>query len=261
MKKINELQTLNDLAIALQIPLKILTYILYHKRPDNLYHTFTIPKKSGGIRTIHAPDDKLKYVQKKLATKLAIHQHNIQPLTQSTVAHGFIKDRDIFSNAENHKNKRIIINVDIENFFGSFHFGRVKGYFHKNKNFNLPEKLAIAIANLTCYQGKLPQGAPTSPVITNLICNILDMRILSLTKKYRLYYTRYVDDLTFSTNDKHTITNVSTFLLELDKIINNFGLKINDSKTRISYPNSRQEVTGITVNEKLNANRRFRSEE
>ena len=85
----------------------------------------------------------------------------------------------------------------------------------KNKNFELPVEIATMLAQLTCYQGKLPQGAPTSPVMTNLICNILDMRLLNIAKKYRVVYTRYADDLTFSTNDKKFVENQERFIKQI----------------------------------------------
>ena len=108
---------------------------------------------------------------------------------------------------------------------------------------------------MTCYQGKLPQGAPTSPIITNLICNIFDVRISKLAKKYRLDYTRYVDDLTFSTNNKEFLNIKNIFFEELEKEIINAGFNINKRKTRVQYRVSRQEVTGIVVNKKLHVSR------
>lgn len=113
------------------------------------------------------------------------------------------KGKSFITNAQIHRNKRFVINVDLENFFDSFHFGRVRGYFMKNKNYQCSEEVATTIAQIACYEGKLPQGAPSSPIITNMICNIFDMRLLRLAKKYKLDYTRYADDLSFSTNDKN----------------------------------------------------------
>lgn len=257
--KFNKLNNREDLASLMEIPLQKLTYILYAKEIDDSYTTFTIPKKSGGNRLIHSPDEVLKNIQRTLAAKLLNHHHQIyaNQYHKRQISHGFEKQKSIITNAKNHLNKDIIINIDIDHFFESFHFGRVKGFFQKNKDFKSPKNIAIMLAQLTCYNGSLPQGAPTSPIIANLICNILDMRIISLVKKYKLYYTRYADDLTFSTNDHKMYYKTSTFLLELKEVINEFGLKLNDSKTRISYKNSKQEVTGITVNDKLNVSKSF----
>lgn len=117
--------------------------------------------------------------------------------------------------------------------------------------------MATIFAQLTCYQGKLPQGSPASPVITNLICNILDMRLIKTAKKYRLDYTRYADDLTFSTNDKRFMGKFEKFILEIKKEIESFGFEINDKKTRLVFCDSRQEVTGLIVNEKIGVNRNY----
>ena len=115
------------------------------------------------------------------------------------------KNKSIYTNAAIHRNKRFVLNMDLQNFFDSFHFGRVRGFFIKNRNFNCTNEIATMIAQIVCYKGKLPQGAPSSPVITNLICGSLDYRISKLSKKYKLDYTRYADDITFSTNNRHFI--------------------------------------------------------
>ncbi|MHB9342175.1 reverse transcriptase domain-containing protein, partial [Fusobacterium polymorphum] len=91
------------------------------------------------------------------------------------ISHGFVKERNIITNAKIHKNKKIVLNLDLKDFFDSFHFGRIKGFFEKNKDFKFSPELATLIAQLACYNGKLPQGAPSSPLITNLICHIFDI--------------------------------------------------------------------------------------
>lgn len=110
---------------------------------------------------------------------------------------------------------------------------------------------------MTCYEGKLPQGAPTSPFISNLIFNIVDMHIIKLAKRYKLDYTRYADDMTFSTNNKRFIKDYKEFIKKITKILEKNGFAINEKKTRLEYFSLRQEVTGITVNDKLNASRNF----
>ncbi|EDE2201483.1 RNA-directed DNA polymerase, partial [Listeria monocytogenes] len=200
MKTLKNIEDRKDLADYLNIPIKRLTYILYIKRTENLYYSFEIPKKSGGVRNIDAPKSELKALQKKLATSLTKYQEILQKSKRKApnISHGFEKGKSIISNAKIHRNKKIVYNLDLENFFESFHFGRVRGFFEKNKDFELSTEVATIIAQLSCFNGALPQGAPSSPIITNFICRIMDMRILKLAKNYKLDYTRYADDLTFS---------------------------------------------------------------
>lgn len=244
------------LAAFLGIEYRELTYILYSKRVENLYQSFEIPKKNGEIRCINAPQEPLKHVQRLLAKRLMeVQEKNY--LKSNTIVHGFTQKRGIISNAKGHRNKRFVLNIDLEDFFDSFHFGRVKGYFQKNKFFILPADVAACIANIACYNGKLPQGAPSSPVITNLICAILDRRLAGIAKKYRLTYTRYADDLTFSTNSRLFLEEKDKLLSEVYAVIEKSGFKVNHNKTRISYRDSRQEVTGLVVNNKIGIKREF----
>ena len=255
----NEIKTRNDLAIFLDIPLKKLTYILYVKKPSNYYNSFTINKKNGEARTINAPTGDLKQIQIKFAQSLYEFKKSIneQSKIKTNISHGFEKNKNILTNAKNHVNKKFIINIDLEDFFDSFHFGRVRGYFEKNKHINLPVEVATIIAQLTCYEGKLAQGAPTSPIITNMICEILDQRLIHLAKEFKLYYTRYADDLTFSTNDKMILDKYDLFLNRIKSEIIKFGLSINNKKTRLTYNSSRQEVTGLIVNKKINIEKEY----
>lgn len=259
MQMFNTIGSRNELADFLDIPRSKLTHVLYVVKVDNYYATFEIPKKSGGFRTIKAPAGDLKEIQRRLAEALANHQHQYQEVQgiQSRISHAFEKEKNIITNAQIHRNKRFVVNFDLEDFFDSFHFGRVCGYFEKNRNFQLPKEVATVIAQLTCYQGALPQGAPSSPVITNLICEILDIRLLGLAKKYRLDYTRYADDLTFSTNDKVILSKWDDFYNEFLDVLSRSGFRINEKKTRVQYSNSRQTVTGLVVNKKLSVDHRY----
>ena len=177
MQNFNGIKTRNQLADYLGIPRWKLTHVLYVKKVDNMYTSFQIPEKNGSARIINAPNKDLKEIQRKLAE--AIYKYYYIDLDNKKytngISHAFEKGKSIITNAEVHRNKRYIYNVDIESFFDSFHFGRVKGFFEKNKDFLFLKQVATTIAQIACYNGRLPQGAPTSPVITNIICNILDM--------------------------------------------------------------------------------------
>lgn len=248
-----------NLSELIDIRKKNLSYVLYIQKIENSYKEFRIPKKNGKYRIIQAPEKNLKNIQRKLGKFLnKTHNKYIEDKgIKLNISHGFVKGKNIFSNAKIHRNKRYVLNVDILDFFPSFHLGRVRGYFEKNKEFKFSNELATLIAQLTCYNDKLPQGAPTSPIISNLIFNIVDIRILNLAKKYKLDYTRYVDDMSFSTNEKIFIFTYKEFIEKLIDILEKSGFKINQNKTRLEYFSSRQEVTGLTVNKKLNANKSF----
>ncbi|RIN09014.1 retron Ec67 family RNA-directed DNA polymerase/endonuclease, partial [Staphylococcus warneri] len=251
-----------DFFNLLGVSAKKMNYILYNKQfkgPENMYTTFLVPKKNGGERKISAPNGELKIIQKKLATILENHYYETYKSQNycNNITHAFQKNKGIITNAKVHRNKKNILNIDLEEFFHSIHFGRVKGFFEKDSTFKVPKDVALIIAQLTCYQGYLPQGAPTSPIISNLIGNILDMRLLKLCKKYKLNYTRYADDLTFSSNDLSFSKVKDKIILDIEMEIERCGFKVNNSKTRIQNYKIRQEVTGLTVNKKINVKRSY----
>ncbi|MDK0694568.1 retron Ec67 family RNA-directed DNA polymerase/endonuclease [Clostridium perfringens] len=259
MIKFTNIQDKNQLANVLNIKPKYLNYILYVKKVDNYYTEFEIPKKNGEMRKIHAPTGILKSIQKNLSILLSEYQS--YPYSKNykgnKISHAFEKNKSIITNAKIHRNKKYILNIDLECFFDSFHFGRVKGFFEKNNFFKLPSEIALILAQMCCYKGCLPQGAPTSPIITNLICKILDIRLLKISKSFKLDYTRYADDLTFSTNDNAFLENKTKFMKLLTKEIEHAGFKLNTTKTRLQYNTSRQEVTGLVVNKKINVKKSY----
>ena len=259
MTAFNTIKTRSDLADYLNIPPSKITYILFKRGVDSYYTEFEIPKKSGEPRRICAPTGDLKGVQRQLADALWEHQKSIYEELgiKPNISHAFEEGKSIITNAKIHRNKRIVINVDLSDFFDSIHIGRVCGFFEKNKHFNLPHEPAITIAQLACYQGKLPQGAPTSPIITNLVCQVLDMHLLSFAKRYRLDYTRYADDITFSTNNRAFLETWDSFYAELEKKIRKAGFSLNEKKTRITYRDSKQVVTGLVVNKKISVDHAY----
>ncbi len=259
MTLFNTITTRRELAEYIYVPYAKITYLIFKKGINNCYNTFEIPKKSGGVRQINAPDESLKDVQSRLAYALWEHQEaiNAENNIRSNVSHAFEKKKSIFTNAQIHHNKRFVVNIDLKDFFDSFHFGRVCGFFEKNKYYELPHEVAVTIAQLSCYKRKLPQGAPTSPIITNIMCQILDNHILGIAKKYHLDYTRYADDLTFSTNNKTFMSKWEDFYCELEKEITRSGFAINQKKTRVQFKDSKQVVTGLVVNKKISVDHNY----
>jgi hypothetical protein len=159
------------------------------------------------------------------------------------------------------------LNFDLQDFFGTINFGRVSGYFQKDSAFQLPEEVANTIAHIACYNGSLPQGSPCSPVISNLIAHILDLRMLRFAEKTGCRYSRYADDITFSTNQKvfperlasKDIDNSSVWNLSEDLVgaVTRAGFKIHPKKTRMNITGSRQEVTGLITNHVVNIKREY----
>ena len=271
MTKFNQLQTKDDFAKLLGFKnARYINYLLYNVQTDNLYTTFTIPKKNGGERVIHAPSKELKFLQKKLANILwECYLESLESKSKDknfktpVLSHAFEKGKSIITNSQMHRNKKYILNIDLKNFFDSFNFGRVRGFFIKDRDFAVSPEIATVIAQIACYQGKLPQGAPSSPIITNLITRILDYRIVKIAKKYRFIYSRYADDMTFSTNRElnsnklRASKELDNFLTELEEVIISSGFEINPNKTRLSNNMQRQEVTGLVVNKKINVKREY----
>lgn len=250
-----------ELASLLGFQPSALTSIIYKTPLADRYSTFEIPKKSGGTRTIKAPNDKLKKLQRHLAHLLYNCLAEIEDeLSIASVSYGFRQNGSIIANAKNHKRRRYVLNIDIENFFPSFHFGRVRGFFLKNKFFALEDEVATTIAQIACDGEALPQGSPCSPVISELIANILDLRLLRLAKEHGVRYSRYADDLTFSTNSKKFPDAIAsegalgnwTLGNELVEEIDDAWFTINHAKTRMHCRGNRQLVTGLVVNEKAN---------
>ena len=246
-----KIKTKNDLLKVLNISEKKYDYLVYRKK--NLYTSFNIKKKQGGFRKILSPCQELKKIQQGLNIIL---ENNY--IFNETVVQGFVKNHSIKTNAIIHKDSNYIVNIDLKDFFDSIHFGRVQGMFMKSP-FNFSNYIATNLAKITCYEKKLPQGAPTSPTISNIICYRMDRKLVHLCKKNNCRYTRYADDITISTKMLYLPKKIAKFsdgqvILsnEITNIIKEEGFTINISKLQISPNNQRQEVTGLIVNEKIN---------
>ena len=258
IEKLKACTSLSSLAQLLGYKHAALAYLLYKLPSGSRYRHFQIPKKSGGVREIVAPQAQISALQSRVAELLGnclaeIDGDGVSP------SHGFRKHRSTFTNAARHVGRRFVFNCDLKDFFPSIHFGRVKGFFLESQHFKLHPSVAHALANLVCFNGVLPQGAPTSPVVSNLIGRILDFHLVKLARKNGLMYTRYADDLTFSTNKKsfpHEVgqdkgSDCWRVGSRLEKIIKQCGFSVNEQKTRMQYKTSRQEVTGVVVNTKV----------
>lgn len=234
--------------------LKKITY--YRAR---MYREFSIAKGQGKVRLIKAPDDRLKYFQHKIAVKLMAMYSPRHPV------HGYVPGRSVKTNAQAHLGRRFVVNIDLKDYFPSISERRVRGMLIA---LNLDWAVAETIATLCCVGGQLPQGAPSSPVLSNMICFRLDKMLMALAKQTRCIYTRYADDITFSSHQPPTgIFNVGVppagrFTPELlsERMLDVFsknGFVIHPEKCHYADRNSRRIVTGVKVNEILNVDRRY----
>lgn len=244
-----------------------LSYILYKLPDSKKYTAFEIPKRDGGKRLIKAPEPSLSLLQRRLATFLTECIEELKKATppRRSLSHGFEKGRSIISNASLHKRRRYVFNLDLADFFPSINFGRVRGFFLKDKNFTLQPPVATVLAQIACFENELPQGSPCSPVISNLIGHVLDGRLARFAKTHKCTYSRYVDDITFSTSRKDFPPEIGApaggaawqVSDELRARIKDAGFEINDKKTRMQFRGSRQVTTGLMVNEKVNIRQEY----
>lgn len=245
-----------ELARLLGTTYRKLTYVLYAKHVSTLYYQFEITKKNGAKRTIRSPEPILKILQRRLKPLLE-DMYKPHP-----AASAFIENRGIIYNARKHVKKAGVFNIDLEGFFDSINFGRVLGMLC-TEPYNLKRNTAVLISHMCCVDQLLPQGAPTSPVISNMVCRSLDHHLSVLAKKNRAQYSRYADDITFSfiTLGCNSICNENASdpkpKRELSLVIKRCGFKINPDKTRFQLYNEKQVVTGLKVNRKVNVDRRY----
>jgi retron-type reverse transcriptase len=247
-----------------------LSYVLYKLPITAKYKTFDIPKRHGGVRTIKAPVDALKRAQENLSVLLqdCLDEINAAKKRKDRIAHGFKRERSIITNAREHRNRRWVFNIDLEDFFPSINFGRVRGFFIHDQNFALHKDVATVVAQIACDGIALPQGSPCSPVISNLIGHLLDMRLVKLASVAKCTYSRYADDLTFSTNEADFPSQVARVSssnshlwvpsAKLQNLIIRSGFKVNSTKTRMQYRTSRQDVTGLVVNRRISVRHEYR---
>lgn len=215
-------------------PKEIYSYYLF---PEELYKTIKIPKKKGGLREITAPSENLKYIQRWILDNI------LYRASVDNNVNGFIKNKSIVDNAKEHVGKECVMNLDIKDFFPSITYIQIYNLFIK---FGYTRHLSMVFTGLCTYKNILPQGAPTSPFISNLICKRLDSRLDHLAKKVDATYSRYADDITFSGNK-----NITKYLSLIKRVITDEKFKVNEKKVRVQFKYHQQMVTGIVVNEKL----------
>jgi RNA-directed DNA polymerase len=231
---------------------------IWHYR-GRMYRHFPIAKNANKFRLINAPDQRLKFLQRKLADRLNRMYRPRKPV------HGFVADRSVRTNALSHMNRRFVLNVDLADFFPTISENRVQGLLY---SLGVNSRVADIIARFCCNNGHLPQGAPSSPVLSNMICFRLDRQLMAIARDTRCIYTRYADDITFSSHQppvglfEATLPPSGRFspdLLapKLREAFQHNGFIINPDKVHYADRHSRRIVTGLKVNELLNVDRRY----
>lgn len=222
---------IQHLSFLIGIPVNELKKMVFS--PDHFYRTFEIPKKSGGVRKITTPYPSLKKCQKwiynNILKKKNVHQY----------AHGYILSKSIFSNAAPHVNQENLIKIDIKDFFPSLKINWVVNYF---KRLGYAHNISFYLASLCCLNGSLPQGAITSPYLSNILVLSLDRKLSKFAENHGLNYSRYADDIFLSGK-----LIPLEYFREVKNIIKNYGFNINGDKSRLLLENKRKIVTGIAV--------------
>ena len=213
------------------------------------YRKFSIPKRDGRPRFILEPGEALKNIQRLILRRL------LQCLRAHDAANGFERRKSIVTNALPHVGQAVVLRMDVKDFFSSTTAERINLYF---RNIGWDQEAAQLLTQLCTYEGKLPQGAPTSPRLSNLVNGLLDARLAALAKKFGASYTRYADDLTFSfaADDRDHIRSI---IRATKLILEEEGYRLHtDKKLRIHRRHNRQTITGLVVNERVRLPRRTR---
>lgn len=246
-------QTAKETAAVLEVPWGQLKYLIYDQPEKERYATWWLPKRNGGSRRIDSPYSGISILQEKVVQILKT-SYKPGPWVQA-----FGEGCSVVKNANRHRKRPWVLNIDLKDFYGSINFGRVRGLLMA-RPLNLSSAAASLIAQIVTYKNRLPQGAPSSPLISNMVAWALDRNLKDLAERHQALYTRYADDITFSSTKKKEPRELVTwsgpcpamsrlFLgPELQTAISRSGFQVNQKKVRLQYSNTRQEVTGLTVN-------------
>ena len=224
-----------------------------------MYQHFSIAKGENKVRLISAPDERLKLLQRKLSKKLTELYRPRNPV------HGFVAERSIKTNALAHLHRRFVVNIDVKDFFPTITQKRVEGML---SSLGIDARVVEIIAQICCNNAQLPQGAPSSPVISNMICFRLDRELMGFTKETRCIYTRYADDITLSSHQPPSALFETTppptghfspdlLVPKLRDVFEGNGFSIHPNKAHYADRHSRRIVTGLKVNELLNVDRSY----
>ena len=242
MLSLPEMTSIEEFAQLLRLPKDYLNQFI--KNNAKFYHEFKVAKKTGGYRRIKQPHKELKAIQRWILRNI------LDQLQPSPYCKGFIKNCSNLDNATPHQQKQYILNIDLENFFDHVPASHIYTIFN---SVGYPKKLAFQMTKICTLGNCLPQGAPTSPALSNLATVRLDYRIGKFCEKNALTYTRYADDISISGNKSVAIKKADWFV---ERVITEEGYRINKDKRKISGPRVKREVTGLVINNKVGIGRK-----
>lgn len=224
--------------LARELGVNVKNLWLSAKKCDSMYRPITVKKKNGGIRKLNAPQSQLRNIQRLILTKI------LYRLPVSEFATAYIRGKELKQNAHPHTNKKYVLKMDITDFFGSIRFEQIYAAAFNTRYF--PKQIGMLLTTLCCLNDVLPQGAATSPALSNLVMKNFDENVGSWCRKRGIAYTRYCDDITFSSDKPlyHVFVKTKTMLEDM-------GFEINKKKTHFITSSARQSVTGLTVNDKV----------
>lgn len=205
------------------------------KNADNLYHTFRIPKRRGGYRVISSPADNLLEIQRAIYKKIL--EPNFYPRAYCV---GFVHTKSIVDNVMPHLGNDYVLKIDLKDFFLSIKFHKIIRIF---RQLGYSYRVSYLLAKLCCRCNELPQGAPTSPILSNMVMEICDSWLENISQTYNLTYTRYADDLTFSSK----VDFSAEIMAQIYKVLEDFDFLINQNKTQILGPKDKKIITGISI--------------
>ncbi len=236
---------LKHFSLVSGVPLEHITKMLF--ADTNFYSSASIPKKSGGVRTLNIPAVELKFLQRWILDNI------LARISISSHATGFCNNKSIVNNAKIHLGSECVLNMDIKEFFPSITFKMVFRIFIY---YGYTKELSFMFAKLCTYENSLPQGSPASPYISNIVSLRLDKRLSLLAKKFEANYSRYADDITFSGS-----LGIENLVEITSKILEEEGFEVNRKKTRMQYSHQRQEVTGLIINDgNVRVNKKYKKD-
>lgn len=236
--KANELPIIFDSKhLSLLMGLNVTVLYSYYIMADSLYNKIKVPKKTGGHRELFVPSENLKFIQRWLLS------HILYKCKVHRSVNGFVREKSIINNAQRHIGKEVVVNLDIKDFFPSISSKQIYLLFIE---MGYSKHLSKVFTGLCTSSDILPQGAPTSPYLSNLICRRLDERLENLAEKIQASYSRYADDITFSGSK-----DIRKYIALIKRVIVDEGFIVNEKKVRVQFQYHRQMVTGLIVNNKL----------